>query len=110
MWTISAAAQTSAYPEQVWAIYADFANWPEWDKGLAYYRPHGPFAAGTNGTLQPAGGPDLRFQLIQVEQARCFVDSTPIGPDAAIIGRHELVPCDGGTRITHTIEIDGPDA
>jgi len=38
------------------------------------------------------------------------VDRTPVGPEAAIIGRHELVALATGTRITHTVEINGPDA
>ena len=110
MWTISATAVTSASPEQVWAIYLDVANWPRWDKGLAFYQPDGPFATGTAGILQPEGGPELPFSLTLVEPGRLFVDNTPIGPATAIIGRHELTLVDTGTQITHTVVIDGPDA
>ena len=38
------------------------------------------------------------------------MDRTPVGPETAIIGRHELTPVAGGTQITHIVEIDGPDA
>jgi uncharacterized protein YndB with AHSA1/START domain len=110
MWTISATAVTSASPEHVWAIYRDVANWPRWDKGLERYQPDGPFATGTPGILQPTDGPELPFSLIQVEPGRLFVDNTPIGPETAIIGRHVLTPLATGTQITHTVEIEGPDA
>lgn len=110
MWSISATAQTSASTERVWAVYRDIANWPQWDQGLASYRPDGPFATGVSGVLQPVGGPEIPFTLILVEEGRCFVDRTPIGPENAIIGRHELAPFAGGARITHTVEIEGPDA
>ena len=110
MWTISATAQTSVSVEQVWAIYQDVANWPRWDKGLALYRPDGPFAAGTAGVLQPVGGPELPFTLEQVEEGKSFVDRTPVGPDTAILGRHVLTPLAGGARITHIVEIVGSDA
>ncbi|MHB8629337.1 MAG: SRPBCC family protein [Aggregatilineales bacterium] len=110
MWSISATARTAATIDQVWKTYCDVANWSQWDKGLAYYRPDGPFTTGTNGMLQPVGGPDLPFTLIHVEEGHMFVDRTPIGPDAAIIGRHELVALPDGTQITHTVEIEASDA
>ncbi len=110
MWSISATAQTSASAERVWAVYQDVANWPQWDKGLAQYQPDGPFATGTAGVLQPVGGPELPFTLTLVEDGRRFDDRTPIGPETAIIGRHELTPLASGAQITHTVEIDGPDA
>lgn len=110
MWTTSATAQTTASVERVWAVYLDVANWPRWDRGLASYRLDGPFATDTAGYLQPVGGPELPFTLALVEDGHSFIDRTPIGPDAAIIGRHELTPLAGGTQITHIIEIDGPDA
>jgi hypothetical protein len=110
MWTISATAHTLATPSRVWAIYCDVAHWPRWDYGLAKYQPDGPFVTGTSGTLQPVGGPELPFTLILVEEGQSFVDRTPIGPDHAIIGRHELTLSASGTQITHTVEIVGPDA
>jgi hypothetical protein len=110
MWTISATARTRATASRVWGIYCDVANWPRWDHGMALYRPDGPFATGTSGTLQPVGGPELPFTLMLVEEGRGFVDRTALGSENAIIGRHELMPLAEGTQITHTIEIEGPDA
>jgi uncharacterized protein YndB with AHSA1/START domain len=110
MWTISATERTSASPSRVWDIYCDFSNWKEWDYGLSLYRPDGPFAAGTSGVLKPTEAPELPFELLHVEPGKCFVDRTPIGPEHAIIGRHELTPLAGGTQITHIVEIEGPNA
>ena len=110
MWTISATAHTLATVSQVWAIYCDVANWPKWDYGMASYQPHGSFVTGTSGILHPVGGSELPFTLTLVEEGQRFVDRTPIGPDHAIIGTHELTPLAGGTQNTHTIEIVGPDA
>jgi Polyketide cyclase / dehydrase and lipid transport len=110
MWTLTATARTRAAAARVWAIYGDVANWPRWDYGMAFYRPDGPFAAGTAGTLQPVGGPELPFTITYVEERRRFDDRTPLGPDHAIIARHELTPLAEGTQITHIVEIEGPDA
>jgi hypothetical protein len=110
MWTTSATAHTTVTASRIWEIYLDVANWPLWDHGLALYQPDGPFAAGTSGILQPVGGPELPFTIIDVEEGHGFVDRTPIDPDHAIIGRHVLTPLAGGTQITHIIEIEGPEA
>ncbi len=110
MWTLTATARTRATASRVWAIYGDVANWPRWDHGMAFYRPDGPLAAGTAGTLQPVGGPELPFTITYVEEGHRFDDRTPIGPDHAIIARHELTPLAEGTQITHIVEIEGPDA
>lgn len=110
MWAISATARTAATAERVWEVYCDVAHWSRWDRGLVLYRLEGPFATGTAGILQPVGGPEVPFTLVFVEEGRGFVDRTPVGPEVAIIGRHELTPLAGGTQITHSIEIEGPDA
>ena len=110
MWTLTATARTRAAASRVWAIYCDVANWPRWDHGMAFYQPDGPFAAGTAGTLQPVGGPELPFTITYVEEGRRFDDRTPLGPDHALIARHELTPLAQGTQITHIVEIEGPDA
>jgi hypothetical protein len=110
MWTISATAYTAATASSVWAIYRDVVGWPRWDQGIARSQLDGPFAVGTPGSLQPVGGPELPFTLILVEEGHRFADCTPVGSETAIIVRHELTPLPEGTQITHTIEIDGPDA
>jgi hypothetical protein len=110
MWTISATAQTTAPASTVWTLYQDVAGWHYWDQGIARSQLNGLFAAGTAGSLQPVGGPELPFTLILVEEGRRFADKTPIGPEAAIIVRHELSPLVEGAQITHTIEIEGPEA
>lgn len=110
MWTISATAHTTASAERVWAIYCDVAGWPRWDQGITRSQLDGPFAVGTVGSLQPVGGPELPFTITFVEEGHVFADRTPIGPVNAVIFRHELTSQSDGTQITHTIEIDGPDA
>ena len=95
---------------RVWAAYCDVANWPRWDSGIAFYRPDGSFTTGTSGILQAVGGPEIPFTLVLVEEGRTFTDRTALGPEHAIIGRHELIPLADGTQITHTVEIEGSQA
>jgi hypothetical protein len=110
MWTSTASARSRATAAQIFAIYQDVSGWPRWDAGIAAARLDGPFAAGTPGMLQPMGAPELDFSLTHVEPGRGFGDRTPVGPQTAILFRHELSEDSQGTLITHTVIIEGPDA
>ena len=110
MWTTSATAHTTASPATVWEIYCDTVNWSKWDLGLERYELNGPFATGTEGTIQPVGGPAFPFQLLFASEGQRFDDNTPLGPETALIGRHVLTPAMEGTQITHIVDIVGPNA
>ena len=111
-WSTVAAADPLATPDQVWSVYTRVARWPEWDLGLARCTIDGPFHAGTGGTLQPKGGPALRYRITAAEPGRGFSDQTPIPhallPLAVVHLEHELTPLPaGGTRITHRVRFSG---
>jgi uncharacterized protein YndB with AHSA1/START domain len=112
MWTVEHSLETSADPETIFALYRDVAAWPRWDAGLERMQLDGPFAVDTTGTMVIAGQEPLRMRLTWVEDGRGFEDETPIpGADVVVRVRHSLEPLDrGGTRITHTLSIDGPNA
>jgi hypothetical protein len=112
MWSVEHSLDTSASPETIFDLYRDVDGWPRWDAGLERMELDGPFAVGTTGTMVVAGQPPLRMRLAWVEAGRGFEDETPI-PDAGVVVhvRHALQPLEhGGTRITHTLVIDGPNA
>ena len=100
---------STAAPYEIWKLYCDVTNWKTWDSGLESSTLGGEFHAGTAGTLTSKGGPALPFTLTEVEPERRFVDQTVL-PGATLVFTHELEPTLDGTRITHRIEIIGPDA
>jgi Polyketide cyclase / dehydrase and lipid transport len=112
MWSVEHSLDTRARPATVFDLYRDVAGWPRWDAGLERMQLDGPFAVGTTGTMVVAGQPPLRLRLVWVEEGRGFEDETTI-PDAGVVVhvRHELQPLEhGGTRITHTLSVQGPNA
>lgn len=110
MWEYEHSVTTDASPEAIWRLYADPSSWPSWDAGIEHMELDGPFAVGTTGRLTPSGQDTLPFTLIDVERHRRFVDETHV---AGLVLRfiHTLVPQrDGGTTVTHRVEITGPAA
>jgi hypothetical protein len=113
MWHVTATAESSATPAQLWARYADVPNWTDWDEGLEHVSLDGPFAVGVSGRLKPAGAPtSFPFTLTRVDVERGFSDVTPIPhralPLVRLVFDHELTPTATGTRITHRVAFRGP--
>lgn len=98
--------ETSAKPEDVWAIWSDVENWKTWDHGIEYSSIEGPFADGTLGVLKPRGGPLLKTQLTHVEPFKGFVDESKLFLGKIIVS-HEIVEFAGKTYVTHQVEMTG---
>jgi hypothetical protein len=109
MWTYEHSQTTTATPRQIWPLYADVAAWLRWDRGLTSVTLEGPFAAGSSGMLTPAGQDGLPFTIVDATPNKEFTDETAI-PGAVLRFIHRLDPVEGGTRVTHRLEIDGPAA
>jgi uncharacterized protein YndB with AHSA1/START domain len=107
MWSTQASSTSSATPEAIFALYADFPNWKRWDTHLIATTLQGAFEAGSVGTLQPVGAPaPMPFTLLAVTPNQGFTDSTQL-PGASVVFTHTLEPTSEGTRITHHCEITG---
>ncbi|SFB55792.1 Polyketide cyclase / dehydrase and lipid transport [Cohnella sp. OV330] len=111
MWTFEHSLVTQAKKEAIWALYGDMRTWTAWDAGIEGAELHGPFQAGSTGWLQPEGQERLAFELMEVVPLRTFSDLTRL-PEAGIEIRfeHTLETVNEGTRITHRVTIDGPNA
>ncbi len=107
MWSTQASSISSATPETIFALYADFPNWKRWDTHLIATTLQGAFEAGSTGTLQPVGAPaPMPFTLLVVTPNQGFTDSTQL-PGVNVVFSHTLEVVPEGTRITHHCEIVG---
>ena len=110
MFTFEHTVETTAGVDAIWPLYADAAAWLRWDHGLAAVELDGPFVEGATGRITPVGMDTLPFILTWVEPGRGFADETPaMGHVLRFHHALESLP-DGGTRITHRVEIEGPAA
>lgn len=70
---------------------------------------HGPFAQGTRVSVTPAGQETFESVIVDLVDNVTYADETSFG-DLKLLFRHTLKPVDGGTQVTHRLEISGPSA
>ena len=110
MWSTTFAAETSATPEAVWAALRDLHSGVKLSDGSDTFELHGPFEAGTEISVTPAGQDTFRSVIIELDDSRVYADRTEFG-DLTLVFRHTLTPLpNGGTEVTHQLQIDGPSA
>jgi len=97
--------------ETIWQIYSDIMSWTTWDEGIEHASLDGPFVTGTRGLLQPKGQDKLSFQLTEVEPWGGFSDVCRY-PKCRNSGSFcpSVAETQGGTSITHSVSITGPNA
>lgn len=110
MWTTHFTAETAAEPAAVWealrALHSGTPLGPDSDS----FELHGPFAVGTRLTVTPQGQDPMESVITELEPGASYADRTEFG-SLTLTFRHELRAASaGGSRVTHTLEIDGDDA
>lgn len=98
--------ETTATPENIWALWADVARYPEWDGGTEWARLDGGFKAGNHGELKPVGGRAAAFTITEMVEGRSFSDLIGL-PFARLRFHHSMEPTGMGARLTHRIEVEG---
>jgi len=110
MWTTRYEATTSAAPAAVWSALEALHSGTPLGPSSDSFELHGPFAVGTTLTITPQGQDPVESTIVELEPGAVYADRTVFG-DLALTFRHDLAPDDGGgTRVTHTLTIDGPSA
>jgi polyketide cyclase/dehydrase/lipid transport protein len=108
MWEYEHSAESTAAPEAVWRLYEDVANWTAWDPVIRDPALHGPFAVGSEVTLNTSGKDRITLMITELSAGEMFVEETAL-EGATLRFVHRLTPnADGGTRVTHRVEIVGP--
>lgn len=107
MWTTNYTSETKASPTAVWdalrTLHSGIALGPASDK----FELHGPFAIGTQVTVTPQGQDPMQSVITELDPAVVYADQTAFG-ELLLTFRHELTTIsDGGTVVTHTLEITG---
>ena len=106
-WSTRAWEDTTASPDEVWALWADVAGWPAWDHEVVSAELRGPFEVGTTGELKPKGGPKSRFTITKLVKGHEFVMRSTL-PFASLEFRHTMQRNGSRTRIEHEVIMTGP--
>ncbi len=99
--------ETTALPENIWTLWADVSGYKEWDDGIEWAKLNGEFKVGASGELKPTRGRSAVFTITELVVGRSFSYFTPL-PFARLRFQHWMVPTNMGTRLTHSIEVEGP--
>ncbi|MFD1537593.1 hypothetical protein [Nonomuraea guangzhouensis] len=107
MWTYEHSIETNAMPEAIWRLWADVENWGAWNADIESIKISGPFAAGAEIVMIPAGEDPVRLRVAEATVDELFVDEARI--DGLLLRTvHRL---DRGerlrTRVVYRMEITG---
>ena len=106
-WSTRAITRTRARPEHVWTLWADVAEWKQWDAEVESSQLEGAFVVGGRGSLKPKGGPMSPFVLTHVEPLAAFTDRSSL-PLFTLDFVHVMRVEGEETVIEHRIEMNGP--
>lgn len=110
MWSTEYSAETATEPTMVWAALRDLHSGTPLSDTSDRFELHGPFAVGTEVSVTPQGQDTLRSRIVELVDNEVYADQTTFG-ELTLRFRHTLTRLgNGGTRITHALAIDGPDA
>ncbi|MEV6616997.1 polyketide cyclase [Streptomyces sp. NPDC051051] len=110
MWTYEHSIETGAAPEAIWGLWADVGNWGAWNADIASTRISGPFEAGAEIVMTPAGQDPVHLLVAEATVNELFVDEARF--DGLLLRTvHRLDEGRRGrTRVTYRMEITGTGA
>ncbi|MFJ6798787.1 polyketide cyclase [Streptomyces sp. NPDC091268] len=123
MWVYEHSLETAAAPEAIWHLWADVQNWGTWNADIEKIELRGPFAAGSEITMVPAGQDPVELRIAEAVEGESFTDEAHFG-GLTLRTAHRIEPvepvesgeqaADGsapaGTRIVYRMEITGAEA
>lgn len=96
----------AAPPERVWAVFTDFAAWPQWNSVFSRLRVEPRVGSTIRFRIKIEATPTLAFaaRVVRCDEGRAFAwrGGAPLMPSLAW-GEHwfEMEPTEGGTRFSH---------
>jgi hypothetical protein len=110
MWTSEYQLDTELAPSAIWAALKDLHTGHPLSENSDLFEIHGPFEVGTAISVTPRGQQTFQSEIVELVEDERYADRTEFG-GLSLLFRHTLTPLDGGgTRISHRLVIEGPEA
>lgn len=109
MWQHEYTAETQLESAAVWKVLADLDRWADWDTSMEWVRLEGPLAVGAKVTMKPSGQDPIESVITELVENEKYADECHFN-GLRLRFSHTLMPRNGGTVVTHRLDIDGPDA
>ncbi len=108
MWTKSfSKTYQGVKKEDVWALWKDINNWPQWHGDLESCKLEGDFIVGNHFFLQPKGMKPIKISLTEIEEGTKFTDCTTFF-GAKMYDTHAMEETPEGLKLTNTLVVTGP--
>ena len=110
MWAKEHSVETTAAPEQIWRVWSDVSEWPEWNGDIERIELVGSFAPGGRIVMTPFGDEPIELRIADAIKPELFVDEAEL--DEILVRTVHRVDAldDDRARITYRMEITGPAA
>ncbi|MFB7158214.1 MULTISPECIES: hypothetical protein [unclassified Lysinibacillus] len=92
-------------PDKIWPLYANVNEWFKWEADLKDISLNGEFVKGSTGTMELEGQPPIVFELVSVEENKCFCDKTSIPGLGDLYFDHKIIEGVDQSIIKHTVEL-----
>ena len=106
MWAIEISRQTTAKKEQLWNLWADVANWNNWDSTVVSSELYGNFNVGTKGVVKLAVGPKSKFVITHCKPLETFTNRSFL-PLCKVDFTLTLVETQNGVLVTYRQKMTG---
>lgn len=109
MWLTEYSVVTDLPPQRIWRAIEQLHTGQLSYEGADRFEPHGPFQEGTEISVTPVGQDTMTSTIVELVENERYADTTVFG-DLVLLFRYTLEAEGTGTRVTHSLEIDGKDA
>jgi hypothetical protein len=93
-------------PEQVWKVWSDINNRPQWDLDTEWAELKGPFEKGARFYFKPKGGKKLSMTITECIPNQGFTDCFKF-PGARLFGIHSMEVINEDLKISTSIKVEG---
>lgn len=102
-----ASLETRTSPTEVWRIWSDVNNWPQWNPDMNESRLNSPLKLGATGMINTKSGGRHDVVVTHFEEGRSFeLESTAL-PGTKMAIRASIEPIPNGSRMTQGFEPRG---
>jgi len=93
--------------KDIWRLWTDVNNWPQWHEDLDFCKLEGPFEVGNHFFLKPKGIKPVKIVLMEVIDQQSFTDCTAFF-GAKMYDTQSMEETPQGLRLTNTVRVTGP--
>ncbi len=93
--------------ENIWHLWTDINNWPQWHDDLDYCKLEGEFKVGNHFMLKPKGIKPVKIVLTEINADKSFTDCTNFF-GAKMYDTHSMEETPEGLLLSNKLVVTGP--